>query len=114
MRRRDFLRASALGASLPLLEGCDTEDEEFLVQPAVRPGLLAGESVWSPSVCTQCPEACGIQVRTVDGNAKKIEGNPTHTASRGGVCALGHSGLQELYNPDRILHPLRRTGDEEN
>ena len=114
MRRRDFLRASALGASLPLLEGCDTEDEEFLVQPAVRPGLLAGESVWSPSVCTQCPEACGIQVRTVDGNAKKIEGNPTHTASRGGVCALGHSGLQELYNPDRILHPLRRIGDEEN
>lgn len=111
MRRRDFLKASTLGASLPLLKGCDDLEEDFLVQPAVRPGVLAGESIWHPSICTQCPAGCGIQVRTVDGDAKKIEGNPSHPASLGGVCALGHSALQELYNPDRILDPQRRTGN---
>ncbi len=111
MHRKDFLKVSTLGASLPLLEGCGSQEEEFLVQPAVRPGVLAGESVWHPSVCTQCPAGCGIQVRVIDGNAKKIEGNPIHSVNRGGVCALGHSALQEVYNPDRILDPQRRVGD---
>jgi anaerobic selenocysteine-containing dehydrogenase len=111
VRRRDFLKASTLGATLPLLKGCDSPEEDFLVQPAVRPGVLAGESVWYPSVCTQCPEGCGIQVRIVDGNAKKIEGNPIHSTNQGGVCALGHSALQELYNPDRILDPQKRIGN---
>jgi len=111
MRRRDFLKASTLAASLPVLKGCDGPEEDFLVQPAVRPGVLAGESIWHSSICTQCPEGCGIQVRTVDGNAKKIEGDPSHAASLGGVCALGHSALQELYNPDRILDPQKRNGN---
>ena len=82
-----------------------------MAQVPRRPGVLQGESVWRPSVCQQCSAGCGIQVRVVDGNAKKIEGNPDHPVNRGGVCALGHSLLQEVYNPDRILHPQRRVGD---
>ncbi len=31
--------------------------------------------------------------------------------NHGGVCALGHSVLQELYNPDRILDPQWRVGE---
>jgi anaerobic selenocysteine-containing dehydrogenase len=73
--------------------------------------VLQGESVWRVSVCQQCTAGCGIRVRVVDGNAKKIEGNLDHPVNRGGVCALGHSLLQELYNPDRILDPQRRVGD---
>ncbi len=82
-----------------------------MAQVPRRPGVLQGESVWHPSVCQQCSAGCGIQVRVVDGNAKKIEGNPDHPVNRGGVCALGHSLLQEVYNPDRILNPQRRVGD---
>jgi anaerobic selenocysteine-containing dehydrogenase len=110
LRRRDFLKTSAVGAGVALLDGCKAEEQQFIVQPAVRPGALQGESIWSPSVCQQCAAGCGIIVRVVDGNAKKIEGNPDHTVNRGGVCALGHSVLQELYNPDRMLDPQRRTG----
>ena len=109
MRRRDFLKASAVGAGVSLLEGC-REPEQFLVQVPVRPGVLQGESVWSAATCGQCPAGCGIQVRVVDGNAKKVEGSPLHPVNRGGVCALGHSVLQEIYNPDRMLAPHRRIG----
>ena len=109
MRRRDFLKASAIGAGVSLLEGC-REPERFLVQVPVRPGVLQGESVWSATTCGQCSAGCGIQVRVVDGNAKKVEGSPLHPVSRGGVCALGHSLLQEIYNPDRLLAPHRRVG----
>jgi anaerobic selenocysteine-containing dehydrogenase len=111
LRRRDFLKASALGAGVSLLEACRGQDEQFIAQLARRPGVLQGESVWRPSVCSQCAAGCGIHVRVVDGNAKKIEGNPDHPVNRGGVCALGHSLLQEIYNPDRMLDPQRRVGE---
>lgn len=111
MRRRDFLKASALGAGVSLLEACRGQEEQFIAQLARRPGVLQGESVWRPSVCSQCAAGCGIHVRVVDGNAKKIEGNPDHPVNRGGVCALGHSLLQEIYNPDRMLDPQRRVGE---
>jgi anaerobic selenocysteine-containing dehydrogenase len=92
-----------------MLDGCTSDEEHFIVQQ-VRQTTLPGESVWRPGVCRQCAAACGIQVRVVDGNAKKIEGNEAHPVSRGGVCALGHSLLQELYNPDRILQPQQLSG----
>jgi anaerobic selenocysteine-containing dehydrogenase len=108
LRRREFVKASALTAGATMLEGC-TDEEHFIVQP-VRQSTLPGETVWRPGVCRQCSAACGIQVRVVDGNAKKIEGNEAHPVNQGGVCALGHSLLQELYNPDRLLQPQQLAG----
>ncbi len=110
MRRRDFLKATTLAAGVSLLEACSRPEDQVLVQPAMRPDQLAGASSWRLGVCQQCSAGCGIQVRVVDGNAKKIEGNPEHPVNQGGVCALGQSLLQELYNPDRILVPQRRSG----
>ncbi len=110
MRRRDFLKASTVGASLPILQSCGGPAEEFIVQRVRQTQWLPGESVWHMGVCRQCSAGCGIQVRVVDGDAKKIEGLEAHPVSRGGVCAIGHSLLQELYNPDRILRAQRLTG----
>lgn len=112
MRRREFLKTSTVGAGVALLQACrQREEERFLVQVPERPGVLQGESAWRPSVCRQCSAGCGIQVRVVDGNAKKIEGSRDHPVNRGGVCSLGHSLLQEVYNPDRIGAPQRRAGE---
>jgi len=112
LRRRDFLKTTTLAAGVALIEGCRGAEEQFLVQPVRRPlRPLPSEGVWLPSVCRQCAAGCGIRVRVVDGDAKKVEGNPDHPVNRGGVCALGQSLLQELYNPDRILAPQRRTGE---
>ncbi len=111
MRRRDFLKATTLAAGVSLLDACAEPEEQYLVQPARGPfPPLPGESVWVPGVCLQCSAGCGIRIRVIDGNARKIEGNPEHPVNQGGVCALGQSALQELYNPDRILEPQRRAG----
>lgn len=109
MRRRDFVKAGALTAGATLLDGC-TSDEQHVIIQNVRQTQLPGETVWKPGVCRQCAAGCGIQVRVVDGNAKKIEGNEAHPVGLGGVCAIGHSLLQELYNPDRITQPQRLSG----
>jgi len=61
-------------------------------------------------VCLQCPAACGIMVRVVDGRAVKIEGNPEHPINLGKLCPKGQAGLQFLYDPDRIKGPMKRVG----
>jgi anaerobic selenocysteine-containing dehydrogenase len=111
MRRRDFLKATSVTAGATLLDGCTSPEEQFIVQRVRQTPELPGQSGWRNGVCRQCAAGCGIIVRVVDGDAKKIEGNEAHPVNRGGVCALGHSLLQELYNPDRILQAQRRTGE---
>ncbi|MCL4544722.1 MAG: molybdopterin-dependent oxidoreductase, partial [Chloroflexi bacterium] len=38
------------------------------------------------------------------------EGNPVHPGSRGRNCAKGPATLNQVYDPERILYPLKRTG----
>ncbi|MFH0810508.1 MAG: molybdopterin-dependent oxidoreductase [Pseudomonadota bacterium] len=71
-----------------------------------------GETSYATSTCKLCPGACGIKVRLIDGKrAIKIDGDPDHPVNKGGICALGLSGLQVVYGPDRIKSPLRRDGE---
>ena len=71
------------------------------------------EDVWIPTQCGRCYAQCGVKVRRVNGVAVKIEGVPQTTlGSEGGLCAKGLSGLQVLYDPNRLNKPLRRTNPE--
>jgi len=46
-----------------------------------------------------------------DGRAVELRGDPDHPLTSGGLCAKVNSYLEDrLYSPDRVLHPLRRTG----
>ncbi|HVR29469.1 MAG TPA: twin-arginine translocation signal domain-containing protein, partial [Thermoanaerobaculia bacterium] len=113
MERRTFLKASALGAGVALLEGCARREIQYLVQPLERPEGRPGEGVWKPSVCGQCAAGCGTLVRVVDGDARKVEGRRSHPISHGGLCALGQAALQGHYDPDRVTTPLARRGPAE-
>ena len=105
--RRDFFKVYA-AAGVAVLQGCRRRDQELIESPVRRSTALPGASVWRRSICEQCGAGCEIEVRTVDRLAKKIEGLPSGFVNRGGVCALGHSALQELYHPDRVTEPMRR------
>ncbi len=66
-----------------------------------------------------CPDSCGWTV-TVDQSASdsegpdrvavKLRGNPEHPYSYGELCPKVNRFLDRVYSPDRVLHPLRRTG----
>jgi anaerobic selenocysteine-containing dehydrogenase len=61
-----------------------------------------------------CPDSCGWTV-TVEGEgaasvAVKLRGNPDHPYSYGELCPKVNRFLDRVYSPDRVLHPLRRTG----
>ena len=67
------------------------------------------ENVWIKSTCFMCWNTCGIRVNRVDGTVVKIEGDPECPQNFGKTCAKGNSGHLSLYDPHRVLVPLRRT-----
>ena len=78
------------------------------------PGKHSGCSPekWIATSCLNCPARCAIRVRILNGKAVKITGNPLSFVSEGKVCPRAHVGLQVLYDPGRILFPLKRTNKE--
>ncbi|MDE2763313.1 MAG: 4Fe-4S dicluster domain-containing protein [Gemmatimonadota bacterium] len=108
LQRRDFLRIVGVGGAGATVAGCSTDKVERLIPYVVPPEeITPGVATWYASTCGECPAGCGIRVRTREGRAVMIEGNPDHPVSRGGVCSRGVSALQGLYDPDRVATPLR-------
>jgi anaerobic selenocysteine-containing dehydrogenase len=108
LNRRDFLKLVAGSAiTLPLFD-CSSQGYHSSVR---QNEWLPKDESWVKSVCQTCPGGCGILARVVDGKVVKIEGNPMHPINRGTLCPWGQSGLQLLYNPDRLKAPLKRVGE---
>jgi anaerobic selenocysteine-containing dehydrogenase len=65
-----------------------------------------------PTTCFNCESACGLlaYVDQDTGRVRRFEGNPAHPGSRGRNCAKGPATINQMYDPERILHPLRRVG----
>ena len=58
-----------------------------------------------------CPDTCAWVVRVENGRAVELKGDPDHPFTSGGLCAKVNHYLEDrVYNVDRLLHPLRRTG----
>ena len=66
-----------------------------------------------PTTCFNCESACGLlaYVDKETGQVRRFEGNPAHPGSRGRNCAKGPATINQMYDPERILHPLRRVGE---
>jgi len=66
-----------------------------------------------PTTCFNCEAACGL-VAYIDketGRIEKFEGNPEHPASRGRNCAKGPATLNQVYDPERLMYPMKRVGE---
>ena len=44
-----------------------------------------------------------------DGRVVKVEGNPDSPLNRGRMCVKGMASLEQLYSPDRLQFPMKRT-----
>jgi thiosulfate reductase/polysulfide reductase chain A len=57
-----------------------------------------------------CFWRCGILGQVRKGKLVGVRGNPAHPMSKGHLCARGNAGWLLNRDPDRLLHPLIRTG----
>ncbi|MBD3782340.1 MAG: molybdopterin-dependent oxidoreductase [Micrococcales bacterium] len=77
------------------------------------PRRVEKRSMLVPTTCFNCESACGL-LAYVDRETlqvRKFEGNPEHPGSRGRNCAKGPATINQVTDPDRILHPMRRVGE---
>ncbi len=115
--RRSFLKlvggAAAAGATMGALPVAAKKVGEHFEPYVIPPEeALPGKATWYATTCRMCAAGCGIMVRTINGRAKKIEGNPSYPLNEGKTCARGQAGLQALYNPDRLRNAVKQNGRE--
>ena len=63
-----------------------------------------------PYTCMTCNIEDGGVAMVENDRIVKLEGNMDHPNTRGKLCAKGNSGFLHVYDPDRIMTPLVRTG----
>ena len=107
IKRRDFLQLMAGSFAALAAGGCQFKKPAEKVVPAlVAPEEgVPGQAVWYATTCTACPASCGALAKVRDGRPIKLEGNPEHPVSRGGLCARGQASLLDLYDSQRYASP---------
>jgi len=57
-----------------------------------------------------CPDTCSWIVTVKGGRAVDLRGDPAHPYTRGSLCNKVAGYLSYARSPERLLHPMRRTG----
>src|SRR5258708_15006692 len=125
MDRRDFIKLTAITGTSATLASCGNPEHQ-LIRFVADEDLVPGVAEWKPSVCPLCRAGCGVSARVMEadvetqrngqagvvkmGVAKKLEGQTGHPISHGGLCPRGQAAIQITFHPDRLTHPLKRTG----
>jgi anaerobic selenocysteine-containing dehydrogenase len=90
-----------------------TWDDHVEYDAKAHPRKVPRHFMLIPTTCFNCESACGLlaYVDKDDLSVKKLEGNPAHPGSRGRNCAKGPATINQVRDPERILHPLKRVGE---
>ncbi|HLG14736.1 MAG TPA: molybdopterin-dependent oxidoreductase [Blastocatellia bacterium] len=106
MSRRTFIEMIGFSVAALAFTGCRPPEQKiipFVKQPVE---LTPGVANWYASTCLGCNSSCGTLVKVRDGRPIKLEGNPEHPLSRGGLCPVAHAMVFSLYDSDRLRQPL--------
>lgn len=104
--RRDFLRISSYSATAMGASGM-TGTLGTLTASAQA---LIGSTKTVKSYCEMCSSRCQIEGRVVNGKLDLIIGNSLSSGMGTSICARGGAGHSQLYDPQRLVKPLIRTG----
>ena len=106
INRRGFLKvcsgAAVTAAGVSFMPGTLGALEKFTV---------TGSEEFIGSICDMCSSGCQIEGKVVGGKNVFIQGNRHSERMGGSVCARGASGHSQLYDKQRIVSPLIRTGE---
>ncbi len=103
LNRRDFLKLSGATAtvtagtmaSLPIDLKAQTKLKEV--------------GKWVSTTCQGCTSWCSAQAYVFDNRVIKVRGNEYSKATEGHICPRPHLAIEQLYDPDRVISPMKRT-----
>jgi anaerobic selenocysteine-containing dehydrogenase len=61
--------------------------------------------------CFICNQGCDALVHVKHGEVVRVQGDPSSSVTKGTLCSKGLASRELLYHPDRLLYPLKRTGE---
>lgn len=105
--RRNFIKASA-AAGVVAAVGCGVSGNALAPAKGEKKiGETPGK--WISTSCQGCTTWDPIQIFVQDGRAVKVRGNPNSESNKGTCCPRAHLTLQQVYDPDRVKVPMKRT-----
>src|SRR5439155_15754489 len=115
--RRGRQRRAAAPPSSRLTVVHDSRARRAPQAPRAAPerwGRMGSVTSGRRTIRTMCPmnchpTLCGMLVEVEDGRLVGVRGDPENPDSRGFLCVRGHAAKEIIGNPQRLLHPLRRS-----
>lgn len=111
--RRSFLKASAAtvaaGAAGSFLL---TKSGKKTASGVTQKAAAAPKVTHKYNFCGICSANCGMVAEVIDGKATRLLGNPDDQVAKGKLCVKGYAALKDLYDPDRLKYPMKRTNPE--
>lgn len=62
------------------------------------------------AACRGCHGGCMLILTVEDGRVTAVRPDPDGPLNRGKACVKGLSIIEQMYHPDRLTYPMRRTG----
>ena len=109
LTRREFLMASAASAAWMAVGGAAAAPLHAALIPRKSKGGSPAKGNWVASTCQGCTQWCAVQIFVQEGRATRVRGNPLSKTNHGYVCPRGHLIPQQMYDPDRVKVPMKRT-----
>lgn len=113
INRRKFLLSATAAISTPLLPATaeSAEKKGSMKEGGVEYSAFSGAELEAvPGICGECPSRCATIGYRDEGRLLKVEGNPESIRNQGRICSRGQASVAKLYDPDRLLQPMLRTG----
>ena len=105
--RNTFIKGAAVaGAAIAFKSVFSPALRAFAKSSASGP-VESGQ--WKPTTCQGCTSWCAIEAYVEDGRVIKVRGNPNSKVNVGKCCSKSHFALQQVYDPDRVKTPMKRT-----
>ena len=108
IKRRDFLKVSS-AAGLLTTVGCVQKSPNAMSQDSGQKMIGEKPGEWKTTTCQGCTTWCPAEVFVQDGRAVKVRGSQYSKQNEGTLCPRGNLDIQQLYDPDRIKVPMKRT-----
>ncbi len=112
--RRDLMKAGAVGAVAAGLGTGLTSLQSVAQADDYRDALVDHTGTYKPSTCAGCTSWCSAQILVDDQTSRVIRTRGHEESEIHGKhdCPRQDLGIQQLYDPDRITQPMRRTNPE--
>ncbi len=86
---------------------------DVIIYETPRPAAAPGETVVTSTCAHNCGGRCVVNAHVRDGRIVRISTDPrrwTPELPPLHACVRGFGQAERVYHPDRLLHPMRRTG----